>query len=474
MSDYLVELGSRPAARRLIGRLGLPIPLPQKLARADGPLEERPLSDLPVFIGRLRGGELDRALAGPLAAAGSVLFVDGEALETYREAGEAWGRMPSPMPDVAGDGEKPHALVFDAAGAVGPDDLKGMYAFFHKWIRSLRRCGRALVLVRPAHGSTDHQASAASQAVEGFVKSLGKEIGKAGSTAQAVYVEKGAEDRLEPALRFLLSSRSAYITGQAMHVTASVTGGVKAAWTRPLDGKAALVTGSARGIGAAIATVFAREGARVIVMDRPSEDGPMSKLAAAIGGVMLPCDLTGEGAGETVAGFIRERFGGVDVIVHNAGITRDKTLANMDAARWDSVLDVNLSGLMRLNGALLPLLRDGGRVVCVSSVAGIAGNFGQTNYAASKAGVIGYVKALAPALSARGISVNAVAPGFIETQMTAAIPFATREGARRLCSLAQGGLPSDVAEAVLFLSGPGGSCMTGSVLRVCGGNFVGA
>jgi 3-oxoacyl-[acyl-carrier protein] reductase len=146
----------------------------------------------------------------------------------------------------------------------------------------------------------------------------------------------------------------------------------------------------------------------------------------------------------------------------------------MDAARWDSVLDVNLSGLMRLNGALLPLLRDGGRVVCVSSVAGIAGNFGQTNYAASKAGVIGYVKALAPALSARGISVNAVAPGFIETQMTAAIPFATREGARRLCSLAQGGLPSDVAEAVLFLSGPGGSCMTGSVLRVCGGNFVGA
>jgi 3-oxoacyl-[acyl-carrier protein] reductase len=209
-------------------------------------------------------------------------------------------------------------------------------------------------------------------------------------------------------------------------------------------------------------------------MDRPGEEGPMSALAAETGGVMLPCDLTAPDAPGKVTELIKGRFGGIDVIVHNAGITRDKTLGNMDGKRWDAVIDVNLAGLMRLNEALLPLLRDNGRVVCLSSVGGIAGNFGQTNYAASKAGVIGYVQAIAPALAARGVSVNALAPGFIETQMTAAIPFATREGARRLCALAQGGLPEDVAEAALFLAGPGARSMTGEVLRVCGGNFIGA
>jgi len=113
-------------------------------------------------------------------------------------------------------------------------------------------------------------------------------------------------------------------------------------------------------------------------------------------------------------------------------------------------------------------------VICLASVAGIAGNMGQTNYAASKAGVIGYVRALAPTLSGKNITVNAIAPGFIETRMTAAIPFATREVARRLCNLAQGGLPADIAELVTFLASPGAAGITGEVIRICGGNYVGA
>jgi 3-oxoacyl-[acyl-carrier protein] reductase len=149
-------------------------------------------------------------------------------------------------------------------------------------------------------------------------------------------------------------------------------------------------------------------------------------------------------------------------------------LANMDAPRWNMVLDVNLISLMRVNESLLDFLRDGGRIVCLSSIGGIAGNVGQTNYAATKAGVIGYIEGLAPILAPRGITVNAIAPGFIETKMTAAVPLATREVARRLCNLSQGGQPQDIAEAITFLASPGASGMTGEVLRVCGGNFIGA
>jgi 3-oxoacyl-[acyl-carrier protein] reductase len=189
---------------------------------------------------------------------------------------------------------------------------------------------------------------------------------------------------------------------------------------------------------------------------------------------LIGCDVTADDAGDRLCELISEKFGGIDIIVHNAGVTRDKTLKNMDEARWDLTLGVNLQAVIQLTEALDDLLRPDARIICLSSVAGIAGNFGQTNYAASKAGIIGYTEALAADLAPRGIAVNAIAPGFIETRLTAAIPAATREVARRLCNLSQGGQPIDIAEAVTFLSSPGAAAMSGRMIRVCGGALIGA
>jgi 3-oxoacyl-[acyl-carrier protein] reductase len=175
-------------------------------------------------------------------------------------------------------------------------------------------------------------------------------------------------------------------------------------------------------------------------------------------------------------GFLTGRFGRLDIFIHNAGITRDKLLANMKPETWDSVIAVNLSSQLRVNAALLSsgAVRPGGRVVCLASTSGIAGNRGQTNYAASKAGVIGMVQASAAAFAKHGATINAIAPGFIDTEMTRAIPFATREVARRISSLHQAGLPVDVAEAIAFMCQSAAGGVNGQVLRVCGQNLVGA
>jgi 3-oxoacyl-[acyl-carrier protein] reductase len=166
----------------------------------------------------------------------------------------------------------------------------------------------------------------------------------------------------------------------------------------------------------------------------------------------------------------------VDIVVHNAGITRDRTVPRMTREDWDLVLDVNLVSQERINAELLTgnLIPDGGRIVSVASVSGIAGNRGQANYATAKAGVIGLVEFSAGELASRGIAINAVAPGFIETAMTAQMPFLLRAVGRRMNSMFQGGLPVDVAETVAYLASPGSAGVTGNVLRVCGQSLIGA
>lgn len=248
-------------------------------------------------------------------------------------------------------------------------------------------------------------------------------------------------------------------------------------WDKPLDGKVAIITGAARGIGATIAEVFARDGAKVVAIDVEQAGDALAETAAKVGGTALALDVTAEDAVAKITAHLAEHYDGhADVLVNNAGITRDKLLANMDDARWDSVIAVNLLAPQRLAQGLVDtgVIGAGGRIVGLSSIAGIAGNRGQTNYGATKAGMIGLTQALAPELAAKDITINAVAPGFIETKMTEAIPFATREVGRRLNSLFQGGQPVDVAELIAYFASPASNAVTGNAVRVCGQAMIGA
>ena len=319
-------------------------------------------------------------------------------------------------------------------------------------------------------------AAVAARAVEGFVRSVGKEIGKLGATANLLYVERGAEARAAGPLRFFLSAHSAYVDGQPVRITSAPDMPDEIAFTQALKDKVALVTGGARGIGAATARRLAAEGAHVVCLDIPADRETLDATVAEVGGTALPLDITDEEAPRKIADFLKEKFGGVDIVVHNAGVTRDKTLANMPEHFWDMVLSINLLSILKIDEVLLgeKVMRDHGRIVCLSSIGGIAGNVGQTNYGATKAGLIGYVQAQGPKQAGRGITVNAVAPGFIETRMTAAMPFMIREAGRRMNSLSQGGTPEDVAELITFLSTPGAGGVTGNVVRVCGQSLIGA
>ncbi|QZT63113.1 3-oxoacyl-ACP reductase [Mycolicibacterium austroafricanum] len=369
-------------------------------------------------------------------------------------------------------------LVYDATGITEPEGLKGLYQFFTPLMRNLGHSGRVVVIgTTPEETGSVHERTA-QRALEGFTRSLAKEL-RNGSTASLVYLSadaKPAATGLESTLRFLLSGKSAYVDGQVFRVGAA-DATPPADWDRPLEGKVAVVTGAARGIGATIAEVFARDGAKVIAVDVEQAAEALAQTATKVGGTALALDVTAADAVDRIAEHVREHYEGrLDILVNNAGITRDKLLANMDEARWDSVLAVNLLAPLRLAEGLVGsgLIGDGGRIIGLSSMAGIAGNRGQTNYAATKAGMIGLTDALAPQFAEKNITINAVAPGFIETKMTDAIPFATREVGRRLNSLFQGGQPVDVAEAIAYFASPGSNAVSGNTIRVCGQAMLGA
>jgi 3-oxoacyl-[acyl-carrier protein] reductase len=489
VSDFLVELGESRRARWFVKRLGLPLPLPRKLRRARGPWEARPLDGATVVFGGAPGGReadprvgLAALVAKTLVLAGADPHVVGRAeappstFAIFRELGEAFGRPPTALELGALPAKlRAEALVFDATNIDEPTGLRALYDFFHPLVTRLASGGRVVVLGRPAMRAPSPGAAAAQGALEGFVRSLAKEIGARGATAQLLVVNPGAEARVGPVLRFVLSRRAAFVTGQSISIDASVPADPEPPLVRPLEGKVALVTGAARGIGEATSRLLAAEGAHVVCLDRPADDGPAAQVARSIAGSLLLADVSDGEAGPTIARHLRERHGGVDIVVHNAGVTRDRTLARMEGAAWDQTLAINLAAIARIDDVLLGgVLRDGGRLICLASVAGIAGNRGQTNYAASKSGVSAYVRRRAELLAPRGITVNAVAPGFIETRLTAAIPMMIREGGRRLSALSQGGLPGDVGEVITFLATPGAAGITGAVVRVCGGGFLGA
>jgi 3-oxoacyl-[acyl-carrier protein] reductase len=210
-------------------------------------------------------------------------------------------------------------------------------------------------------------------------------------------------------------------------------------------------------------------------VDVPQAHDALQQAAGAVNGSALPLDITAPDAASLLQAHVSQ-YGAFDVVVHNAGITRDKTIVKMSESAWQSVLAVNLQAPLCLSNALLECegLNPGGRIVCVSSISGIAGNLGQSNYATSKAGVIGLVQGLAPRAATQQVTVNAVAPGFIETQMTARIPLMIREAGRRMNSLSQGGQPIDVAETIGWLAHPASGGVNGQVVRVCGQSLLGA
>jgi 3-oxoacyl-[acyl-carrier protein] reductase len=420
-------------------------------------------------VGLPQPTNLERHEAGAPVISGAVLSGGAPRGRLGKRIEQVLGETGAAKPETSSSPVK--ALVFDATGIADSTELVELQRFFHPNVKRVQRSGRVVVLGTPPAGLPP-RAATAQRALEGFTRSLGKEIGR-GIAVQLVYVAEGAEEEICSTLRFLLSPRSAYVSGQVVEVGKAVTKTPDVDWERPLEGKVALVTGASRGIGEAIGTTLHRDGAKLVLLDVPALSADLSAVAGRLGAETIELDITDPDAPLQIAAAIPD---GVDVIVHNAGVIRDRTIAKMPEDRWSSLMEINLSSEERINDELLErgLLRSNGRIVCVSSMSGVAGNSGQTNYATSKAGVIGMVEALAPDLAKRKATINAVAPGFIETQMTAKMPIAIREAGRRMNSMSQGGLPVDVAETIAWFASPASTGVNGNTVRVCGQSLLGA
>jgi 3-oxoacyl-[acyl-carrier protein] reductase len=472
MSDFYEKMLKNGTGRKFLKTVGLPTPI--TLQRYTG---QSVFFEGNLLLGSVSGSTAIQHIAETLKDANAKIMFPANAntASDIKTAVEAAGQKAQQTSCEKGSvTEKFDALVFDATGLATTKDLKSLYTFFSPVMRNLNKHGRILILGRPHMSAKSAEQAASMRALEGFSRSLAKEIGKKGATSQVIYIEEGAEALAKSPIRFVLSAKSAYVDGQVLTVTKAGKP-VEMDWRRPLEGKTALVTGGSRGIGESIAETLARDGAKVFVLDIAPAQADLEEVAKRINGVAVVGDITAADTPQIIAEAVKGD-GGLDIIVHNAGVTRDKMLANMPEHWWDMTLDINLTAEETINHYLLEnnILKTGSRIICVSSMNGIAGQVGQSNYAASKAGVIGYVEFMAKQLAKKKITINAVAPGFIETAMTDAIPFMTREVGRRMNSLSQGGKPVDVAETISFFAAPDSNGVSGNVVRVCGQCMIGA
>lgn len=242
-----------------------------------------------------------------------------------------------------------------------------------------------------------------------------------------------------------------------------------------LQGEVALVTGASRGIGAAIAQRLAQAGATVIGTATSAAGAEAIGAAlAAQGGHGRVLDVTDGAAVEALVDALGKEFGGVSILVNNAGITRDQLLLRMKDEDWQAILDTNLSSVFRTSKAVMRGMMKArkGRIISIASVIGLTGNPGQANYAAAKAGIIAFSKSLAREIGSRGITVNVVAPGFVQTDMTAGLPEEQKKAMLDQIALGRLGQPADIAEAVAFLASPGAAWITGETLHVNGGMYM--
>ncbi len=468
MATLLEQLFHSGPGQAVAGKLGLP---EHEVLRRGRRLPDGPVATV--------------SLAGSTLAADTLTLLGVDTVEALRDDG---AEPPSYSPKIG-------AIVVDARGLSSIPQLEGLRAVLRPAMKGLAASGR-IILLADAEAHT-LEASAVRQGLDGINRTVGKEL-RRGATTNLIYTAATlTAAEAASTLLFLLEGRSAFVDGQswtlttptdhsAHQVAEPVEGTASTPAPRPpnpqpLAGKIVAITGAARGIGAQIAAIAARDGAIVVCIDVPAAGESLAEVANSLHGTALQLDITAAEAGEIIAAHVASRYGDqarLHAIVHNAGITRDRLLTNTDASRWEQVLAVNLAAQLRINPFLLDRrpggLADGGRIVSIASTSGIAGNRGQANYAASKAGVAGLVPALAAAVAERGITVNAVAPGFIETDMTAKIPFVQREVFRRTNSLGQGGSPVDVAETIGYFLDPDSAAVSGQVVRVCGQNLVGA
>ena len=447
MSDRYQDLAHNPVGKFLVKNLGLPNP---------------------PYLDRYTGGALVKGsvLTGS-ASSGPVSKAVTAALKAYGI--DSTG--------VRADGKKYKGLVFDATGIDSAAGLVALQEFFTPVLRQVASSGRVVVIGSVPEEAPTESAAIAQRALEGFTRSLGKEIG-GGSTVNLVYVSAGAEKTLGSTLGFLLSPKSAYVSGQVVRLgtTGITTAPAVKDVTKPLAGKVALVTGASRGLGEADMRALARDGATVIGLDVPPLADDLKALAEELGGGYIVGDITSPDAPAEIAEYIQKHHGAVDIVVHNAGITRDKRLRNMKPENWQLVVEISVAAPQRITDQLLEqgLINEGGTIIGIASIAGIAGNNGQTNYASAKAGVIGWIQSLSKRVADRGITANVIAPGFMETEMVKTIPLGIREAGRRMNSMSQGGLPVDVAETIAWLASPGSATVSGNVIGVNGQMLIGA
>lgn len=468
MSDVLLSISRNTIARKFVKKSGIPIPMPQVLIRQRAPWKHETLAGMNLAVAR-----------GEYSVGADREGVDqqrySEIVEALRHAGA----------DTSGEYNQLDGILFDASTLTTPQSLKSLYEYFHNRVGKLKNCSHILIVgdagAKNANpNSADYRlrhlnpvAAATQEALSGFVRSLSKELGTRGITANLI--SAGRSTDLRGIVRYFLSHHSSYVSGQVLAATGSEVATSK--FEKLLEGRTILVTGAAHGIGAAIARRAAAEGAKVLLLDRPQEIGALEALSREIRGTILPVDLLKEESLPQTVKRLRE-LAPIHGVVHNAGITQDKTLFKMNEERWDSVVALNLAVPVTMTEMMMGKEHDficakDASFVFISSISGLAGNAGQTNYAATKAGLTGYVRALSESDQCGKSRFNCVAPGFIETRMTQAMPMAVREVARRLNSLKQGGEPDDIAQAVVFLLSDAAIGVNGETLRVCGQNIVG-
>lgn len=441
MNDYL----QNATLRKLLKTLNIPVPVPPILKRDLGAYFDHELSLKKI------------AIAGK----------EGEYLHHLQN--EFHPKIDSAtIYDAIIDG-----LIVCCVGMETIEDLEDLYTTVKNTVSKIAANGRVVLVSRM--DDTTALSYTVQKSIDGFARALSKEIG--GKKGVTVNLLKITNKNVMPyevvkAATFFLSDKSSFITGQVVELN-NAYGLEISSLSKLLQDKVAIVTGGARGIGAAAARVLHREGAKVIIIDVPFAKDDAEKLALEINGDVILEDITDPKATADIQKYILNNYKGLDILINNAGITRDKTIAKMSVDQWRSVLNVNLKAMINLTETFIENgFNKNAKVVGLSSISGIAGNVGQTNYSLTKAGVIGFTKAIS--IHHENLYINAVAPGFIETKMTENLPFFVKEGGRRLSTLKQGGLPEDVAELIGFLASPLSDGINGECIRVCGGSMIGA